>query len=67
MKCSNCGKEFYDNEQIICEYCGAELISNKPETVNANPPKSKLELFIEDSGIKDAYNKLKKRLKKLKN
>ena len=64
MKCPNCGKEFFDKEQIICEYCGTELIPS-PSTHQISS-KSRLNQFIEDSGIKEAYNKVKEGLKKLK-
>jgi hypothetical protein len=64
MKCQNCGKEYFDNGQIICEYCGNELISSQPNT--QTPGKTKLKQFIDDSGIKDAYKKIKEGLRKLK-
>ena len=64
MKCPNCGKEFFDNEQIICEYCGTELLQSPSNQKISS--KSKLDQFIEDSGIKEAYNKVKEGLKKLK-
>jgi uncharacterized Zn finger protein (UPF0148 family) len=64
MKCPNCGKEYFDNGQIICEYCGNELISSQPNTQITR--KTKLERFIEDSGIKEAYKKMKESLRKLK-
>lgn len=64
MECPNCGKEYVDNGQIICEYCGNELLSSQPNTQIT--VKTKLEQFIEDSGIKEAYKKMKERLRKLK-
>jgi uncharacterized OB-fold protein len=64
MECPNCGKEYFDNNQIICEYCGTEIVSNSTKT--QIPNKSKLEQFIEDSGIKDIYKKVKESLKQLK-
>jgi uncharacterized OB-fold protein len=64
MQCPNCGKEYFDNNQIICEYCGTEIASNFSKI--QIPYKSKLEQFIEDSGIKDIYKKVKESLKQLK-
>jgi hypothetical protein len=64
MKCPNCGKEFFDKEQIICEFCGMELVDSPPNQQFLS--KSKVEQFIDDSGIKDAFLKIKETLKKLK-
>ncbi|MFX0011603.1 MAG: hypothetical protein ACFE9R_14920, partial [Candidatus Hermodarchaeota archaeon] len=47
-----------------CEYCGTELVSSPSNQKFSS--KSKLDQFIEDSGIKEAYNKVKESLKKLK-
>ncbi|MFW9948974.1 MAG: hypothetical protein ACFFKA_02465 [Candidatus Thorarchaeota archaeon] len=64
MKCLNCGKEFFDSEQVICEYCGTDLINSIPQPQISG--KSKMVQFFEDSGIKDAYKKIKESIKKLK-
>lgn len=61
MKCSNCKTEYSDSNQLICEYCGSELSKN--EITQTKPPPSKINQFLEDTGIKDLYKKIKKSLK----
>lgn len=61
MKCSNCDTEYSDINQVICEYCGSELIKNEPTQTKKSFPK--IEQFIEDTGLKDLYQKIKKSLK----
>jgi len=61
MKCSNCSTEYSDPNQAICEFCGSELSKNEPTQINK--PFPKLNQFIEDTGLKDLYQKIKKSLK----
>jgi len=61
MRCSNCNTEYSDSNQVICEYCGSELSKN--ETTQKKPPSSKIDQFLEDTGLKDLYKKIKKSLK----
>ena len=58
MKCSNCDKEYSDINQVICEYCGSELIKIKP--IQNKNSTSKIEQIIEDTRIKDLYQKIKR-------
>jgi len=61
MKCSNCDTEYSDPNQTICEYCGSELTKeSKPQVLS---PSSKLYQFLNDSRLKDLYQKIKKSLK----
>jgi DNA-directed RNA polymerase subunit RPC12/RpoP len=61
MKCSNCDTEYSDPNQTICEYCGSELTKEiKPQVLS---PRSKLYQFLNDSRLKDLYQKIKKSLK----
>jgi len=61
MKCSNCSTEYSDPNQIICEFCGSELNRNEPTQIKK--PFPKIERFLEDTGIKDLYQKIKESLK----
>ena len=61
MKCSNCNTDYLDSNQEICEFCGSELSKNEP--VQTRRPITKLEQFVEDIGLKDLYQKIKKSLK----
>lgn len=61
MKCSNCDTEYSDINQAICEYCGSELTKIKP--IQDKKSTSKIEQFIEDTGIKELYQKMKKSIK----
>lgn len=61
MKCLNCGTEYSDPNQVICEFCGSELSTNEPIRVKKALPK--IEQFLEDTGLKDLYQKIKKSLK----
>ncbi len=60
MKCSNCDTEYSDPNQTICEYCGSELAKdNEPQVLR---PTSKIDHFLNETGLKDLYQKIKKRL-----
>ena len=61
MKCPDCNTEYSDPNQRICEYCGTEL--SKPVSPKVSPTKTKLEQFIDDSGLKELYKKIKDNLK----
>jgi len=61
MKCSNCDTEYSDPNQIVCEYCGSELV--KEREPKALRPSSKLYQFLNETGLKDLYQKIKKSLK----
>ncbi len=61
MKCSYCNTEAMNQNQVICEYCGSELSKNEPSQ-NINPG-SKINQFLEETGLKDLYQKIKKSLK----
>ncbi|NVM16409.1 MAG: hypothetical protein HWN80_01740 [Candidatus Lokiarchaeota archaeon] len=61
MKCSNCHTEYSNLNQAICEYCGSEL--SKSEPIQTKKTVSKIDQFLEDSGLKDLYKKIKKSLK----
>jgi hypothetical protein len=66
MNCPNCNKEYFDRNQKVCEYCGSDLIiASKPVSENKIQPKSKFDSFIEDIGLKNLYNKIKKNLREL--
>ena len=61
MKCSNCDTDYSDPNQTICEYCGNELVKeNEPQAVR---PASKIEQFLNETGLEDLYQKIKKSLK----
>jgi uncharacterized OB-fold protein len=61
MKCSNCDSEYSDPNQTICEFCGSELAKEKePPEVSQT---SKIDQFLNETGLKDLYQKIKKRLK----
>jgi hypothetical protein len=61
MKCSNCDTEYSDPTQTICEYCGSELVKDiEPQALR---PVSKIDQFLNETGLKDVYQKIKKRLK----
>jgi len=60
MKCPNCDTEYSDPNQTICEYCGSELAKDKePQSLR---PASKIAQFLNETGLKDLYQKIKKRL-----
>ena len=61
MKCSNCDTEYSDPNQNICEYCGSEL--TKEMEPQALRPTSKIDQFLNETGLKDLYQKIKKSLK----
>jgi hypothetical protein len=61
MKCSNCDTEYSDPNQTICEYCGSELTKDKEPQILS--PSSKLYKFLNETGLKDLYQKIKKSLK----
>ncbi|NVM45290.1 MAG: hypothetical protein HWN79_10265 [Candidatus Lokiarchaeota archaeon] len=61
MKCSYCNTEATNQNQVICEYCGSEL-SKKEPSKNVTPT-SKIYQFLEDTGLRDLYQKIKKSLK----
>jgi predicted amidophosphoribosyltransferase len=61
MRCSNCSIEYSNPNQAICEYCGSEL--SKIESTQIKKPFPKIEQFLEDTGLKDLYQKIKKSLK----
>jgi len=61
MKCSNCNTEYLDPNQSICEFCGSELRKN--ELTQIPKPFPKISQFLEDTGLKDLYQKIKKSLK----
>ncbi|TET00343.1 MAG: hypothetical protein E3J90_04155 [Promethearchaeota archaeon] len=61
MKCSNCDTDYSDSNQTICEYCGSELVKDsKPQALR---PTSKINQFLNETGLKDLYQKIKKSLK----
>ena len=61
MKCSNCDTDYSDPNQTICEYCGSELAKDKKPTTLR--PTSKIDQFLNETGLKDLYQKIKKSLK----
>jgi len=61
MKCSNCNTESSDPNQVICEFCGSEL--SKIEPTQIKKPFPKIDQFLEDTGLKDLIQKIKKNLK----
>ena len=61
MKCSNCDTDYSDPNQTICEYCGNELV--KEREPQALRPASKIDKFLNETGLKDLYQKIKKSLK----
>ena len=63
MKCLNCNKDYFDPNQIICEQCGAEL--TKVQSVKPITTATKLDQFLEDSGLKGLYKKIKENLKNI--
>jgi predicted amidophosphoribosyltransferase len=67
MNCPNCNKEYFDKNQKICEYCGSDLVIETqkiPESMNE--PKYGLNSLLDDLGLKDLRNKIKKKLRELK-
>ncbi|TFG17756.1 MAG: hypothetical protein EU531_02350 [Promethearchaeota archaeon] len=68
MNCPNCSKEYFVKDQKICEYCGSDLI-NETQTHQAtekkHESKSKLDSFLDDLGLKNVYNRIKKNLREL--
>jgi len=50
-----------NQNQVICEYCGSELSKNEPSQIIS--PGSKINQFLEETGLKDLYQKIKKSLK----
>ncbi|MHA1509807.1 MAG: hypothetical protein ACTSO6_14020 [Promethearchaeota archaeon] len=61
MKCSSCDTEYSDPNQTICEFCGSELARDtKPQVFRS---KSKIDQFLNETGLKDLYQKIKKSLK----
>ena len=63
MKCSNCNTEFSNPNQAICEFCGSELSKTEPTQTQTKMPPSKIDQFLEDTGLKGLYQKIKKSLK----
>lgn len=63
MICPNCNKEYSDPKQQICEYCGTELSTTEQISPKVSPTKTKLKQFIEDTGLKGIYKKIKDNLK----
>ncbi|MFX0048570.1 MAG: hypothetical protein ACFE8G_10440 [Candidatus Hermodarchaeota archaeon] len=61
MKCSNCNAEYTDPNQVICEFCGSELRKSEPTQIAK--PLAKISQFLDDFGVKDLYQKIKKSLK----
>jgi len=61
MKCSNCDTDYSDPNQSICEYCGSIL--TKDMEPPALKPASKIDQFLNETGLKDLYQKIKKSLK----
>ena len=61
MKCSYCNTETTNQNQVICEYCGSELSKKEPSQNNISG--SKIGQFLEDTGLRDLYQKIKKSLK----
>jgi len=65
MKCPDCNTDYSDPNQRICEYCGTELSRTEPVSPKVSPTKTKLEQFIDDSGLKELYKKIKDNLKNI--
>ncbi|MFW9928424.1 MAG: hypothetical protein ACFFD1_03450 [Candidatus Thorarchaeota archaeon] len=67
MNCPNCNKEYFDENQKICEYCGSDLAN---ETLKVPEPKSEqrfsLYSLFEDLGLNDLRKKIKKKIDELK-
>ena len=61
MKCSYCNTETSNQNQVICEYCGSELSKNEQSRIIS--PGTKINQFLEDTGLRDLYQKIKKSLK----
>lgn len=70
MHCPYCRKEYFDKNQKICEYCGLDLLLESATASKPAPPsiepKNKLELVLNDLGLKDFYKKIKKSYDNLK-
>ena len=72
MICPYCNKESSEPNQKICEYCGYDLEQAAEKQIQPtsppSKPKSAFESFIEDLGLKDKYQRVKKTIKdKLRN
>jgi len=65
MKCPDCNKEYSDPNQQICEYCGTELRGTEQISPKVSSTKTKLEQFINNTGLKEIYKKIKDSLKKV--
>ncbi len=66
MKCPNCNGNYFDKDQKICEYCGSDLINEtQNHTETMTEPKTKLDSFLDDLGLKNIYKKIKKSLRDL--
>ena len=63
MKCSNCDTDYSDPNQIVCEYCGSELVKEREPQALRPTPTSKIDQFLNETGLKDLYQKIKKSLK----
>ncbi len=63
MRCPDCNKEYSDLKQQICEYCGTELSTTEQISPKESTTKTKFEKFIEDTGLKGIYKKIKDNLK----
>jgi len=61
MKCLDCDTEYSDSNQTICEYCGSELAKEKEQVTSR--PASKIDRFLDETGLKDLYQKIKKSFK----
>jgi len=61
MKCLDCDTEYSDFNQTICEYCGSELAKEKEQVTSR--PASKIDRFLDETGLKDLYQKIKKSFK----
>ncbi len=61
MKCSSCKTEYTNPNQVICEFCGSELRKSEPTQITK--PKSKINQFLEDTGLINLYQKIKNSLK----
>jgi len=68
MNCPYCNREYFDEHQRICEFCGSDLINETQTQVKIEQTpdqKSKLDAFLDDLGLKNVYNRIKKNLREL--
>ena len=67
MNCPYCHKEYYEKDQKICEFCGSDLINEAQEIPKQiTTQKYNFDSLLDDLGLKDLRNKIKKKIRELK-